>query len=103
VQIEAAARRPVDYISGGPIGETPTKAGRAAVGLELVGYAAEHAAHPFFAIGGVEPTNAERVVEAGARRLCAVRAIRDAADPAGAAALLRQAFAATERGVAPGG
>jgi hypothetical protein len=32
-----------------------------------------------------------------------VRAIRDAADPAAAASALRQAFAAHERGVAPGG
>jgi thiamine-phosphate diphosphorylase len=102
-QIEEAAGRPVDYISVGPIWETPTKAGRPAVGLELVKYAAEHAAHPFFAIGGVEAANAARVVAAGARRLCAVRAIRDAADPGAAAAELRRAFAPAERGVAPGG
>jgi thiamine-phosphate pyrophosphorylase len=93
----------VDYISVGPIWETPTKAGRPAVGLELVSFAAERAPHPFFAIGGVEPGNAEEVVGRGASRLCAVRAIRDAADPGAAASELRQAFAAGERGVAPGG
>jgi thiamine-phosphate pyrophosphorylase len=102
-QIEEAAGRPVDYISVGPIWETPTKAGRPAVGLGLVEYAAEHAEHPFFAIGGVEPANAAQVVAAGASRLCAVRAIRDAPDPGAAAAELRRAFAAGERGVAPGG
>lgn len=117
-QIEAAAGRPVDYISVGPIWETPTKAGRPAVGLGLVGYAAEHAARPFFAIGGIEPGNAGQVVRAGARRMCVVRAIRDAEDPEAAAESLRRAFAAageegrqdemlrrpaTWRGVAPGG
>ncbi len=97
-QIEASSAAAVDHISVGPIWETPTKAGRPAVGLELVSYAAEHAAHPFFAIGGIDATNASRVVEAGATRLCVVRAIRDAADPGAVAGLLRSAF-----GVAPGG
>ena len=97
------APRPVDYISVGPIWETPTKEGRPAVGLELIAHAAQHAPHPFFAIGGIDPSNAAEVVEAGAERFCAVRAIRDSADPAGAAAALRQAFAAREKGVAPGG
>jgi thiamine-phosphate pyrophosphorylase len=102
-QIAASAGRPVDYISVGPIWETPTKAGRPAVGLGLIEHAAAHAPHPFFAIGGIDSANAAEVVAAGAQRLCAVRAIRDAADPAAAAGALRQAFATGERGVAPGG
>jgi thiamine-phosphate pyrophosphorylase len=102
-QIAASAARPVDYISVGPIWETPTKAGRPAVGLDLVRHATERAPHPFFAIGGIDSDNAIQVVQAGAERLCAVRAIRDPADPAGAATALRQAFADSERGVAPGG
>jgi thiamine-phosphate pyrophosphorylase len=102
-QIAASADRPVDYISVGPIWETPTKEGRPGVGLDLIRHAAQHAPHPFFAIGGIDPSNAEEVVRAGAERLCAVRAIRDAADPAAAATELRQAFAAGEKGVAPGG
>jgi thiamine-phosphate pyrophosphorylase len=102
-QIAASARRPVDYISVGPVWETPTKAGRPGVGLGLVTHAAAQARHPFFAIGGIDPGNAAQVVAAGAHRLCAVRAIRDAADPAAAASALRQAFATGKRGVAPGG
>jgi thiamine-phosphate pyrophosphorylase len=101
-QIAAAADQPVDYISVGPIWETPTKEGRPGVGLGLISHAAESAAHPFFAIGGIDTANAEQVVAAGARRLCVVRAIRDAADPTAAAERLRGAFA--EIGdVAPGG
>jgi len=102
-QIAASAGRPVDYISVGPIWETPTKEGRPAVGLDLIRHAAKNAPQPFFAIGGIDPGNAGEVVEAGAQRLCVVRALRDAADPAATATELRQAFAGEERGVAPGG
>jgi thiamine-phosphate pyrophosphorylase len=102
-QIAASAERPVDYISVGPIWETPTKPGRPSVGLELVSHAAQHAPHPFFAIGGIDTANAGQVVAAGAERLCAVRAIRESADPEAAASELRQAFAGGEKGVAPGG
>ncbi len=102
-EIEAAAELPVDYIAVGPIWETPTKPGRAGIGLEPIAYAAERAAHPFFAIGGISPLNAEEVVRGGAGRLCVVRAIRDAPNPEVAAQALRRAFAAAARGVAPGG
>lgn len=101
-QIAASAEAPVDYISVGPIWETPTKEGRPAVGLELISHAAAKAAHPFFAIGGIDPGNAGEVVEAGARRLCVVRAIRDAEDPAAVATELRGAFASVGE-AAPGG
>jgi thiamine-phosphate pyrophosphorylase len=83
----------VDYVSVGPIWETPTKEGRPAVGLELIRHAAEAAPHPFFAIGGIDPGNAAAVVDAGARRLCVVRAIRDAEDPTATAEELRNALA----------
>ena len=103
-QMAASAERAVDYISAGPIWETPTKEGRPGVGLELISHAAAQAPHPFFAIGGIDTSNAEQVVRAGAARLCVVRAIRDAEDPASVAAELRQAFGAAEPGrVAPGG
>ena len=84
-QIEAAAREPVDYISVGPIWETPTKEGRPATGLELIRVATEIAARPWFAIGGIDTSNVGEVVSAGAERVCVVRAIRDAADPRAAA------------------
>jgi thiamine-phosphate pyrophosphorylase len=98
-QIESAEG--VEYISVGPVWETPTKAGRPAVGLGLVRHASEVARTPFFAIGGIDTSNAREVVGAGAERLCVVRAIRDATDPSATAAELRQAFSGRE--VAPGG
>jgi thiamine-phosphate pyrophosphorylase len=87
-QIEAAAEQPVDYISVGPIWETPTKQGRPATGLELIQTAAEIAKRPWFAIGGIGPENVGDVIDAGASRICVVRAIRDAADPRAAASEL---------------
>jgi thiamine-phosphate pyrophosphorylase len=104
---DADMRRPgasssVDYVSVGPVWETPTKEGRPGVGLGLVEHAASNAPHPFFAIGGIDPTNAADVVAAGARRLGVVRAIRDADDPAAVAKALRRSLAAVGE-AAPGG
>jgi thiamine-phosphate pyrophosphorylase len=91
-QIDAAARLELDYIGVGPVHATPTKPGRPAVGLELVAYAAGHAATPFFAIGGIDPTNVSAVRGAGARRIAVVRALTEANEPARAAAELRAAI-----------
>jgi thiamine-phosphate pyrophosphorylase len=101
-QLAASADQAVDYVSVGPVWETPTKAGRPAVGLGLVAHAARNVSHPFFAIGGIDADNAAEVVTAGARRLGVVRAIRDAEDPMAAAESIRHAFAETGD-VAPGG
>lgn len=91
-QIRASAELPVDHISVGPIWETPTKAGRPAVGLDLIRFAAREAPHPFFAIGGIDVDNVDQVVAAGAVRLCVVRALRDAEDPEETARRLRAAL-----------
>jgi thiamine-phosphate pyrophosphorylase len=96
-QIESAEEQPVDYISVGPIWETPTKEGRPATGLELIRAAAEAASVPWFAIGGVDPGNISEVLEAGARRVCVVRAIRDAPDPAAAARALAEPLEAAAK------
>ena len=91
-QVDAAADVPVDYIGVGPVHATPTKPGRPAVGLELVGYAAAHATVPFFAIGGIAPANVDAVRQAGAERIAVVRALTEAPDPAAAARALRAAI-----------
>jgi thiamine-phosphate pyrophosphorylase len=92
----------VDYVSVGPVWETPTKEGRPGIGLSAVEHAAANAPHPFFAIGGIDPANVAEVVAAGARRLGVVRAIRDAEDPMAVAEALRRALAAIDK-AAPGG
>jgi thiamine-phosphate pyrophosphorylase len=89
-QLRAASPR-ADYVCIGPIYETPTKAGRPAVGLEPVRTAALHERRPWFVIGGIDATTLPAVTEAGARRVVVVRAVTEAADPAGAVrALLAQ-------------
>jgi thiamine-phosphate pyrophosphorylase len=88
-QVDAAAGTDVDYIGVGPVHATPTKPGRPAVGLELVRYAASHAALPFFAIGGISTANVKDVATAGAERIAVVRALTDADDPERTAAELR--------------
>jgi thiamine-phosphate pyrophosphorylase len=88
-EIEAAT---ADYIAVGPVYATPTKEGRPAVGLELVRYAARSARVPWFAIGGIDASNAAEVVAAGATRLAVVRAIGDAPDPEAATRRLRGAI-----------
>jgi thiamine-phosphate pyrophosphorylase len=89
-EIDAVDAAVVDYIGVGPVHETPTKPGRPAVGTELVRYAAEHARVPFFAIGGLDVGNVGEVLDAGATRVCVLRAITGAEDPERAARRLRQ-------------
>jgi len=89
-EIDAVDATVVDYIGVGPVHETPTKPGRPAVGPELVRYAAANAGVPFFAIGGLRAGNLDEVLQAGARRVCVLRAISDAAEPQAAARELRE-------------
>lgn len=113
-QVDAAiaaspGRSGLDYFCVGPVWATPTKPGRAAVGLDLVRHAAQAlgsapaggpgtvaGAMPWFAIGGIDLGNVEQVLEAGARRIVVVRAITDADDPADAARALLSALDAAD-------
>ncbi|MCX6966193.1 MAG: thiamine phosphate synthase [Verrucomicrobia bacterium] len=73
-QARQAERDGVDYLSAGPVYPTPTKPGRPAVGLEYVREVAENLATPFVAIGGIDETNIDAVLGAGARTVGIVRA-----------------------------
>jgi thiamine-phosphate pyrophosphorylase len=79
------------YVAVGPVYATPTKPGRAAVGLDYVRWASANITQaPWFAIGGVNLANLEEVLSAGARRICVVSAILNAADIAQACQQFRQ-------------
>lgn len=86
----------VDYFCTGPVWPTPTKPGRHAPGLDLVRHAAAVAdpdvadSPPWFAIGGVDASNLDEVLDAGARRIVVVRAITGSGDPEAAARALRE-------------
>lgn len=81
-----------DYVCVGPVFPTPTKPDYRPVGLDLVRRAAESADRPWFAIGGIDRSNAREVAAAGAERIVVVRAVRDADDPEIAARELRAAL-----------
>ena len=69
-----------DYISVGPVFKTPTKPGRKAVGLEYVREAAAKIKIPRVAIGGIDLSNLDSVMKAGAKTIGVVRAAGDAAE-----------------------
>ena len=83
-----AEREGADYIGIGPVFSTPTKPGYPPVGLELVRQVTARVRAPHVAIGGIDATNVESVLAAGAERVAVVRAvcgapdIRKAAEPA---------------------
>ncbi|MFJ7207576.1 thiamine phosphate synthase [Streptomyces sp. NPDC098789] len=91
-EVDAAVAEPgVDYFCTGPCWPTPTKPGRHAPGLDLVRYTASLGQdRPWFAIGGIDATNLDEVLDAGADRVVVVRAITGADDPGAAAAALAQ-------------
>ncbi|WP_445924811.1 thiamine phosphate synthase [Leptodesmis sp.] len=80
-EMQRAIQEGADYIGVGPVYETPTKAGRAAAGLDYVRYAVDHATIPWFAIGGIDLTNLPEVLAAGAERVAVVRAIMQSESP----------------------
>jgi len=88
----AAVAEGADYIGCGPAFPTPIKAQKPAIGPQ--GVAAVQAAVdvPVFAIGGVEPSNVPRLVAAGIRRACMIRALAEAADPEAVARAVRAAL-----------
>jgi thiamine-phosphate pyrophosphorylase len=85
-------REPVDYISVGPINPTPTKPGRAGVGLGYLRFAANEASLPFYVTGGVNPKSIGDLLASGATRFVAVRWLTEADDAYEAAVKLRRAI-----------
>lgn len=90
VEVERARREPIDYLSAGPVAETPTKPGRPGTGLGYAGTATRNSQLPVFVTGGVNPGNIEQLVAAGARRFVVVRALTEADDPERMARRLRE-------------
>jgi len=80
-EMQKAIESGADYIGVGPVYETPTKAGKAAAGLEYVRHAARNSPIPWFAIGGIDPKNVREVLSAGGQRVAVVRAIMQAEQP----------------------
>lgn len=86
-QVSAAvADRDVDYFCVGPVYTTSPNPAYPPLGLDPVRLAASVApvndvqAKPWFAIGGIDTTNLDEVIAAGARRICVSRAITRASE-----------------------
>jgi len=77
------------YIAIGPVYPTGTKPQAKPVTLEYVRWAAASVNIPWFAIGGINLNNLDEVLAAGATRICAVSAILNAEDVAGACGAFR--------------
>jgi thiamine-phosphate pyrophosphorylase len=80
-EMHRAIAEGADYIGVGPVYDTPTKPGKVAAGFDYVQYAAKNATIPWFAIGGIDPSNINDVLAAGAERVAIVRAIMQAEQP----------------------
>lgn len=80
-EMQRAIAEGADYIGVGPVYDTPTKPGKVATGFDYVQYAAKNATIPWFAIGGIDPSNINDVLAAGAERVAIVRAIMQAEQP----------------------
>lgn len=88
-QLEAALRDGAGYLGVGPVFPSETKAFDDYAGLAFVRRAAEATTIPWFAIGGIDGSNVEEVIEAGATRIAAAGAVARADSPRQAAAALR--------------
>lgn len=79
-QAQHAIAAGADYIAVGPVYATGTKPAAKPVTLDYVRWAATNVSIPWFAIGGINLTNLDDILAAGARRICVVSAILNAQD-----------------------
>ncbi len=84
-QAHRAVRDGADYIGVGPVFPSRTKQFDELAGLELVRQVAGEIGLPWFAIGGIDVENVERVQEAGATRVAVSSAVCQASSPRDAA------------------
>ena len=105
-QAAAARAGDSDYYCIGPVWPTPTKPGRAAVVSEAVRAVAadDDGSGALVRDRRDRPPQVREVAEAGARRICVVRAVTRAVDPEAAAvrALIRGAAGMTAPGRSAG-
>lgn len=85
----AAVAAGADYIGCGPAFATPVKPEKTVIGPQAIALIASAVEVPVFAIGGITRGNLARVVGAGVRRVCVIRAVGEAPDPEAATRQLR--------------
>ncbi len=75
-----AEKEGASYLGLGPIFETPIKAERAAVGLEVIALIKKRVKLPIIAIGGINRDNVAEVIRSGADGVSMIRSVCGAAD-----------------------
>jgi thiamine-phosphate pyrophosphorylase len=82
-----------DYVGIGPVFATASKLDAGdPIGLEEVGRLSRLCRVPSVGIGGIDATNAQSVIAAGASGVAVIRAVMSAADPERAARAIRSAI-----------
>lgn len=90
-QAEDVETLDIDYLAVSPIFPTPTKTDtKAPWGIEGLRQLRQRSRHILIGIGGINPSNAAEVLEAGADGLAVVSAICSAPDPGNASRRLRE-------------
>jgi thiamine-phosphate pyrophosphorylase len=74
-QVKIANRLPIDYIGFGSIFPTKTKSDIVLNSLEILKEAIELSIQPVVAIGGINETNVDKVLEVGCKNIAVVSAI----------------------------
>lgn len=99
-EAKAAADEGADFITFGPIYDTPSKAGLiASVGIAALKDVADEVRIPVFALGGMKIGNIKPAFEAGAYGVAMISAILGADDIAGAAARTVEAVHILEQAI----
>ena len=80
-ELNKAIAQKADYVGVGPFFETPTKPGKAALTQEYIDYVMAKCPVPWFAIGGIDLNNLDKILTTGAQRVAVVRAIMQAEQP----------------------
>lgn len=91
-QAMKAAHDGADYIGCGPVFPSRTKSFDQFPGLDYVREVDQQIQIPSFAIGGIDETNLDQVIEACCRRVAVTAAMRDCADVAATAVRIRKAL-----------
>lgn len=90
-ELNASLGIEVDYISAGPIVETPTKPGRSGTGISYAEYATSTSRKPVFVTGGITPESVKELVQAGIHHFVVVRYLTEASNPLENAKKMRDA------------
>ena len=99
-QAEAAERAGADYL-GVTVFATPTKAEAVPIGLDGLRSIVESTSLPVVGVGGIDPSNARKVLATGAAGVAVVSAVGTASDPVAATRRLVEAVRTAES--VPGG